>query len=466
MSGKKVISLIIVLVIIVAVAGVLWTWKGEAPGPGPGPSPGPEEEVEEKLKMGMGYSKTEDPEQAIQEAHDRMMEKLGDEDPIFVILTSTVGYDQEKVLSKLNEIMPEVKVYGYTSLMGIMSKDGFHIGEGVSEGQVLSLMGFATDQIEFGIGAASLDEVSSPEEAGAMAIDRAVEDAGKIEGEKPKVVLMSTSPFGIGEEQVILGVEGVLGKDVPIVGGGAAAGYSDLSSGGEVLFANDEVYPKGVVVAPIYTDLKIGHAFLSGFDPTGQKGTVTDFRVEEGEYQIVEIDDKPAAEVYNNWLDGLFDEYLGTSEMFLGEAVNHTFGKKVIESGGYTNWQMIVPFHFNPDDSITVGATAQRGTELHLLESNPQLFKKRASLAVELAQSRGGITDKEIAGVILDQCGGTLLGIPEGVSGWNDMVSQINSAAGGAPFLGVSNLGPYGHFLGVGNRYGEVTTSVLIFGKE
>ncbi len=424
-----------------------------------------EKEIETKLVMGVGYSTQPDVELAVQEAHNRMAEELGGQEPLFAILTSTVGFDQEEVLAAVNQLMPETKIYGYTSLLGIMTKEGFHIGEAVDEGQVLSLTGFVTEAMTFGVGACSLDEVGSSKEAGRVAIERAIEDAGKGLDEKPKIVLMSTSPFGIGEELVIEGVESVLGKDVPLAGGGVAAGYSDLVSGGEALFANNRVYPRGVVVVPIYTDLKIGHAFLAGFNPTGDKGEVTKFSGSNG-CNILEIDNKPAAGVYNQWLGGLFDKYLGTSDMLLGEAVSYTLGKKVVEADGFSNWQMIVPFHFNPDDSITVGAVAKEGTELYLLESNPELFIQRPALAVRLARSRGEISEKEIAGVVMDQCGGTLLGITEGLPGWNRTVSLIGPAAGEAPFLGVSNLGPYGHFLGIGNRYGEVTASIIVFSKD
>jgi len=424
-----------------------------------------EEEIEVKLKMGVAYSTNKDSKEAIQEAYTKMMAQLEGEKPIFIILTSTVGYDQEEVLAEANRLLPGVKIYGYTSLLGIMTNDGFHIGEEVGEGYVLSLMGFSSEEMIFGVGACGLDEVASSQEAGRVAITRAIENAGKTKEDVPKVVLISTSPFGIGEALVLTGVESVLGKTVPLVGGGAAAGHGDLVSGGEVLFANDKVYPRGVVVAPIYTDLKIGHAFLSGFNPTGDKGTVTKFEVVGGEARIIELDNMPAARVYNDWLDGAFEEYLGTSEMFLGKAVSYTLGEKIMETGGFINWKMIVPFHFNPDDSVTVGAPASEGTELHLLESDPDLFIKRPALTVRLARSRGEITEEEIAGVVMDQCGGSLLGIPVGISGWNEMVSLIGPAAGDAPFLGVSNLGPYGHFAGVGNRYGEVTASVLVFGK-
>jgi len=463
MDKKSIIVLTIIILIVVAV--IAWIFLVVPAEERPFFPVIPEEEREVKLKMGVAYSTNKDAEGAIQDAYTKMMTQLGGEKPIFVILTSTVGYDQEEVLVEANRLLPGVKIYGYTSLLGIITNNGFHIGEEVGEGYVLSLMGFSSKEMVFGVGACDLDEVASSQEAGKVAITRAIENAGKTKEDIPRVVLISTSPFGIGEALVLSGIESVLGKTVPLVGGGAAAGYSDLVSGGESLFANDKVYPRGVVVVPIYTNLKIGHAFLSGFNPTGDKGEVTKFETVEGESRIIEINHMPAARVYNDWLEGLFDKYLGTSEMFLGESVSHTFGKKITETGGFINWEMIVPFHFNSDDSITVGAPAPEGTELHLLESNPELFIQRPALAVRLARSRGEITEEEIAGVVMDQCGGSLLGIPAGLPGWNEMVFLIGPAAGNAPLLGVSNLGPYGYFAGVGNRYGEVTASVLVFGK-
>jgi hypothetical protein len=427
-------------------------------------SPKEEKKIETKLTIGVGYSILKDSKEAVREAFDAMMQKSERKDPSFVILTSTVGYDQEQVLIEVKKLLPKkTKIYGYTSLMGIMTNDGFKIGEGVKEGGVLSLTGFFSEDMAFGVGAADLSEGVSAKEVAEIAARRALENAGNRRV-SPKIVLMSTSPFGIGEHLAIAGVENVLGKKIPIVGGGVAAGYSDLVSGGEALFANEKVYQKGVVVTLVYTDLKIGHAFLSGFNPTGHKGIVTEMKTDEKGIHIVKIDNKPAAQVYNNWLDGKFKDYLGTSEMFLDKAVNYTFGIKIIEADESINWQMIVPFHFNPDDSITVGAIAPEGTELYLLESNPDLFIKRAGLATRLARGRGEITETEIAGVVLDQCGGTLLGIP-GIDGWNKMIDEVAKASGNAPFIGVSNLGPYGYFLGVGNRYGEVTASITVFGK-
>ncbi|MCF7845169.1 MAG: FIST C-terminal domain-containing protein [Candidatus Pacebacteria bacterium] len=427
------------------------------------------EEREVKLKIGTGYgvlsentASEEKEEVVVLEAFNKMMEELG-EDPSFVVLTSTVGFDQEKIIQEARKVLPEgVKIYGYTSLFGIMTKDGFKIGEGVEEGNVLSMMGFSGENLVVGVGGAELSEGDSPEQTAKIATERAIKDAGKEDS--PKIAMMASAHFGAGEDLFIKGAESVLGEQVPIVGGGAAAGYGDLVSGGESLFVNDKAYEKGVVVAVIYTDTKIGHAFLGGFNPAGPKGEVTEVARDEKGIRIITIDDQPAAEVYNEWLGGELDEFMGTSNMFLHKTLYHTLGIEVLESDGTKNWHMIITLHFNEDDSINIGTVIPEGTEIHLLESDPELFIERLGLAVRLARARGGVPQEEIAGVLVDQCGASLLGIPE-KEGWDQMIEKTMEASGGAPFIGNSNLGPYGNFFGVGNRYGEVTPSVLIFSK-
>jgi hypothetical protein len=470
MENKKIIIGIVVAAVFVIIIGglLMFTRKTEEPVV----EKEPEVQVQErdvKLKIGTGYSvlseevsSEEKEETAVSESFNKMIEELG-EDPDFVVLTSTVGFDQEKVLQEAKKLLPEeTKIYGYTSLFGIMTKDGFKIGEGVEEGNVLSMMGFAGENLVVGVGGADLNEGDSPEQTAKIAAERALEDAGKEDA--PKIVMMASSHFGAGEDMFIKGVESVTGERTPIVGGGAAAGYGDLVSGGESLFANNNSYEKGVVVAVVYTDTKIGHAFLGGFNPAGPKGEVTEVTRDENGIRIITIDDQPAAQVYNEWLGGELDEFMGTSDMFLHKTLYHTLGIEITEGDGTKNWHMIITLHFNDDDSINIGTVIPEGTEIHLLESDSELFIERLGLAVRLARARGGVPQEDIAGVLVDQCGASLLGIPD-KEGWNQMITKTMEASGNAPFIGNSNLGPYGHFLGVGNRYGEVTPSVLVFSK-
>lgn len=457
---NRIYWLILVLVAIGVAAGVIWmtrTTYEEVPLVIP-----EEKQIEAKLKIGVGYSiNSQDLKTAVQETYTKMTEQLEGEKPVFAILFSTVGYDQEQILKEINLLMPGTKIYGYTSTIGTMTNEGFHIGQEVTEGYTLGLMGFASSEMTFGVGVASLDEASSTFEVAKTAITRGIKDAGKSKDDKPKIVLITSAPFGIGEESVIAGLESVIGKEVPITGG--VAGKKIDFSGGEAMFANNKVYFNGVVAVPIYTDLKIGHIFLTGFNDTGKKGVVTKFKKDATGLHIVEIDHQPAAKVYNNWLDGLLDNYFGITDWFITTSLFHPLAKKLTEVGGFVNWQIVAPIHFNPDDSLTVGAMVEEGNELYLLEGNQKAFIDRIPLTVRLARSQGRITEKEIAGVVMDQCMTALIGT-SGPDDWNSMAFSVDQAAGGAPFLGASSIGPYGYFLG--NRYTEITVSAIIFSKD
>ncbi len=421
---------------------------------------------EEKLETSVGYStlsgdKSE--EDVIEDAFNNMMDGL-EGNPDFVVLTSSVGFDQKNVAETAFELLPvETKLYGYTSLFGLMSEDGFITGEGREEGGVIGMMGFTGEDIKVGTGIASLDEREERGEVAKLALDRAMEDV-EDEDFEPSLVMMSSAPFGAGEDLFVKEVESVVGTDTPIAGGGAAAGYADLVSGGQAIFSDGESREDGVSIAVLDIGTSVGHAFMGGFDPVGPTGEVTDIeRTEEG-IKLNTIDGEPAAQVYNDWLDGELDNYLGTSQMFIHKTVYHTLGLRVEEEDGKENWHMIAALHFNPDDSITLGTTIEEGSKIHLLGSNAQGITERLEHAVRLARGRGGLPERDIAGVLVDQCGASLLGMPER-DDWDEMIDMVSEAIGDAPFMGASNLGPYGHFSGVGSRYGEVTPSVLIFGK-
>jgi hypothetical protein len=159
---------------------------------------------------------------------------------------------------------------------------GYHIGKSGS----LVLLAVASSRVTFGVGGASLEKGNSARETGTKAILEAIQNAGKKRQDKPKLVLMTAAPGK--EEEILLGVEDVIGKEVPIFGG--SAGDND-QSGKWKEFANGEVYGDGVALTAVYTDLKVGWEFESGYLRTERSGiaTIVKRRI------IYDIDHKPAA---------------------------------------------------------------------------------------------------------------------------------------------------------------------------
>ncbi|MBU2509066.1 hypothetical protein KKE33_01625, partial [Patescibacteria group bacterium] len=78
--------------------------------------------VEEKTKAVHGHSVKDTEIEAVAEAVS--MIKRGVSDPDYVLLFSTAGYDSETVLKEVNRLLPHSKIYGSTSMLSVITKDG------------------------------------------------------------------------------------------------------------------------------------------------------------------------------------------------------------------------------------------------------------------------------------------------------------------------------------------------------
>lgn len=414
-------------------------------------------EAENTIDIGYGWSTKADVTGAVKEAVASVRGQLGGATPDYAILFSTVGYDVNVVLDEVNRAFgPDTKIFGETSCLGVVTNDGFHIGKVGS----LALLGISSDRVSFGIGACSLNEVPDPKEAARKAISEAIKDAGKERRELPDLVLVAPCAVG-NEEKLLAGIEAVLGKGkVPIFGGAAA---DNTIKGYWKVFANERVYSNAIALTAIYTDLKLGYAFLSGFTPTDKKAIATEA---EGRV-IIELDHRPAGEVYNEWVDcRLTDELLNSAENILLATNLDPLGKKMLTKAGITPYLLVHPKSFpkTPEHSLEVFADVKKGDEFTFLRGSREMLVERAALTARLARSRGRITEKEVAGGLFIYCAGTMLAIP--AEDRPQITSKINEALGGAPFIGVFTFGEQGFFPGIGNLHGNLMSSAIIFGKE
>jgi hypothetical protein len=284
-----------------------------------------------------GWSKKENEAEAVKEAVSMVKAKLG-KSPDFVFLFSSINYDEEALLKEIKELLPEAKIYGGTSCLGPMTNDGFLGNEKFS----LAILGISSNEIKWGVGGADLEKFS-PKEAGKIAVSEAIKNAGKEVTEKPKIVFMTAAPGK--EEEIIEGIEEVVGKNVPIFGG--SSGDNEIK-GEWRQFANERVYKNGLALAVAYTDLKVAYFYEAGYPVTAKGGTVTKA---EGRV-IYEIDGRPAAEVYNEWTGGAFSKQLKEPGKVWGILSESTFYPiaKVLRAPGKEPFYLAVhPLDIRPD---------------------------------------------------------------------------------------------------------------------
>jgi len=402
----------------------------------------------EKRVAAYGWSLKEDEIQAAKETVLMMEEKII-VPPDFVFLFSSIGYDEEKLLKEIRNLLPGAKIYGGTSCLGSMTNDGFHVGEKAS----LAILGISSPLITWGVGGANLDELS-PKEAGKEAVLAAIKNAKKEPLEKPKIVFMTAVPGK--EERILEGIEEIVGKEVPIIGGSSG---DDKITGEWRQYVNEKVYKNGLALAVMYTDLKVGFAYETGYPVAGQRGTVTRAK----ERIIYQIDDRPAAEVYNQWTGGFFDAQMkepGKIWGILKEATYYPIAKVLQVPGREPFYLAVHPLSILKDYSLEVFADMIAGDEIALLHGDWDILLDRFRTTPEKALREFKVKKGETLFALYTYCAGTMLAIPE--SERPKMPLLVKEVIGEVPFIGTFTFGEQGFVPGIGNHHGNLVNSIVL----
>lgn len=450
MNKKLIISLIVIIVlaglVIANRAGLLGSKEKPIGLLAPKEKPG--------LREGVGYGHSTNPDegQAAQEAVSMMQENLN-KSPDFVFVFSSIVYDESILINEIKNLLPASKIYGGTSSLGPMTTKGY-LG---SEKQSVGIMGIARPEIIWGVGGADLDETPALQ-AGKEAISGALENAGQEQGQKPAIVFMTAAPGK--EEKIIQGIEQVIGDEVPIFGG--SSGDNEII-GKWKQFANTQVYKNGVALAVAFTDLKVAYAYEAGYPVTEETGTVT-----RAEGRIIyEINERPAAQVYNEWTGGVFSEQIekgGKVWGILTEATLYPIAK-VLQIPGKEPFHLAVhPLSIHPDLSLEVFADVKDGDEIALLHGNWEILLNRFKTTPEKAMKRFRIKKGGGIFALYTFCGGTLLAIPENER--SKMPLLLKNTIGNTPFIGNFTFGEQGFIPDIGNQHGNLVNSIVIFTKQ
>ena len=411
---------------------------------------------EKKITVGYGWSVKTDSVKAIDEAIKGVKSKFLNKSPEYAILFSNANYDSQKIISEIYKTWPEIKVYGGTSFEAVMDKDGFHKGG-------LTLMGISSKKIDFGVGGADIEKLGA-KEAGRQAILKAIENAGK-KGILPKIVLITGSAGK--EEEVLSGIESIIGNKIPIVGG--SAGDNDLSGKWQE-FANQKIFKNGVSLTAVYTNLSIGWAYEAGFKKTFNKGVIT----KASGRTIYEINGQPAAEVYNKWTNGLISKELKTGGPIFQKTALYPLAEIIPGKGGVVRYLSIHPLSVNVkkanlgenkiyNESLSVFANVKKGEKIMLMQGSWELLLDRCQSTPANALILGGIEKDQAYFGIYTYCAGTMNAVPKEQR--LKMPVMVQNAIGqSVPFVGTFTFGEQGLIEGVGNKHGNLVNSMVIFG--
>lgn len=419
------------------------------------------------IEVGTGWSTNANSEAAITEALLMARKDSSERSTDLLIIFATSGSDMKSILTRAREIVgTETKIYGGTSdSRAVMTNDKFAAaatkGYDFSQSEAaraVAVMTITTSLIKFGVGSANCEEHPSPREAAKHAAQSAIRDSGEPTQPIPKVILL-TSPRG-QEEETILGVQDVVGAQVPIMGG---------TAGGPrfAVFGNpDKVNDTGVSMVAVYTDLPIGLRFEGGCEVDGKhSGVVTKVDGQE----IIEIDSKPALDVYNEWLDGHIDQLfknvgdIATIRTLLNL---HPICRKYSTSDGQDRFLFSHPYPKDPslkNRSIMTSTNIQFGERIYLGHGSWESLLNRIGSLPTNARLSSEVTHSFVPLFSIGYiCAGIMGVIPEQER--DKMPFLINYANDGVPFIAPFTWGEQGYFPGIGNKHGNLLMSFLVVG--
>lgn len=328
---------------------------------------------------------------------------------------------------------------GGSSCLGVMTEQGVFL-----EQDSLAVLMITDENGHYGSGSAVI-QGQDIAKATRIALEVALTKAGRPY-EVPKLVWCMQPPGT--EEVVLLEIERILGKKVPVYGGSSA---DDDVSGQWLQFDGQSIYKEAVVIAVFYPSAAISHFFHSGYIPTESRGIVTKA---QGRL-LQEIDEKPAIDVYSSWLNRrIHSNYMQETTLSpLGSIIEQ-------KQLGIPLYMLSLPTNFHADGSIELFAEVQQGKELCLMTSEIPRLLSRAGTMCECARS--SLPGQKVSGGIVIFCGACLLSIKEQIS---VVHTNVLEALNGAPFLIAFTFGEQGYAVDQTNRHGNLMYATVLFGE-
>jgi hypothetical protein len=360
--------------------------------------------------------------------------------PDFVALHQSVAHP---TISAENSLPHLQSIHGATSCLGVMSQDGPFIADGLGAFAIWDPDG------DYGTALQPLDRDSRV--AAKRATEAALQAADRP-GEAPDVIWLSCSPGT--EEDILAGIEDVVGANVPILGGSAA----DNSVAGDWrVFDGKTAHGNGVIISVMFPSTPISFAYHNGYAPTAHQGVVTKAKGR----QLQEIDGQPAADIYDEWTrQSVIPASVADRTAILSESTLSPLGRHLDDVGGVPFYLLFHPAGVLPDRTLELFADVEVGDTLTLMHGAPSQLTQRAGKVAALAAQSGDLLPKDIAGALMVYCGGCMLAVQDRLQEVSDGVVE---ALPNVPFMGVYTFGEQGMVMGGRNRHGNLMISAIVF---
>lgn len=390
------------------------------------------------MDIATSFSAFHSSDQAISDAIRKLNIKIAN--PKLVLAYFSEHYDELAIQSRLKEAYPDSQILACTSCQGVMTDDGYKQGEGIALWALCDYSG--------AYGTAIVSSNQSPYDMARQAVLQAIENSNRP-GELPALILLHATPGA--EEDVLKGIEDELTVPVPIIGGSAA---DDYVKGNWKLFNQLQSTQEGVGICVFYPSCEISFSFHSGYASTGKNAYAT--KVEGRE--IIELNGRPASEVYSGWLGKEL-----TMSGIMRESSLNPLGRIAGKVHDLPYFKLSHPCRLTDRGGIEFFATVKEGEKLFFMEGTEERLVSRAGRVIESANEIGSSQALDPIGGIAIYCAGCMLRVQDKM---NNVATYINKAMHAAPFICAFTFGEQGQFTGGENAHGNLMISAVLFHRD
>ncbi len=381
------------------------------------------------------------------------------EDPLSASIAFTFYgcvHDELALHDWLQSRLPDTAVIGGSSSGGLITDKGYLDQYGIG------LLLVDDRDGDYGVAAGPLGD--DPAKAAGLLLQQALANCG-CTGQLPELVWLYQAPGR--EEEVIEGLRQVVGDNCPIVGGSSAdndvsAQWSQLGPDGPLV--------DGLVLAVLFPSSPLGCAFQGGYEPVGPSGIVTGIGyqpagdsgvVTSGSgREILTIDDRPAAEVYNTWVDDLIGQRQRDGGKILADTTMFPLATDAGKVDGVSHYLLIHPESVGEHGSLRTFCNLEKGARVYAMKGETRRLIKRSGNVAEQARKVVENGGGHVAGGLVVFCGGCKIAVGEDVV---DVPDAVATGLGDVPFIVCFTFGEQGRLID-SNVHGNLMISTVAFG--
>jgi len=314
------------------------------------------------IKVGVGKSNQADAFGAGAEAAKTALEKAGGKANLMMVFSS-VFFDQKRMLDGVMSVSEKIPLVGCSSS-----------GEITTEGPVsqhVAVMALNSEDLNLTIGIGKGTEKDSFK-AAAMA---AKEVKKKAKGEI-SLFLMLLDGLAENGAAAVRGIQSVLGKNFPIIGGSAG---DDFLFKKTYQYHDGEILSNSIIGMGLSGNFSYGIGVRHGWESIGLPMKVTKAKGAK----LIEINGRPALSIYEDYFGKKSEELI--KEPIAKMAYTYPLGMSVEGSQELLIRDVVIA---NKEGEINCAAEIPEGAEIRLMLGDPEKAIKAAKEAAENALSQ------------------------------------------------------------------------------